>query len=425
MKQIVAAILGYGVVGQGVGELLTGEARKLLMVEGLQVELRYCLDRRVDPDLPLADRIVTDANQIFNDPDVDVICESMGGVTASYEYTKRALSDGIHVVTSNKALVALHGKELLQLAADNNVRYLYEAAVGGGIPLLRNLRSSFPSTQITRIAGVLNGTSNYILTQMSTEGMSFETALQQAQDLGFAERDPSDDILGTDSARKIAIIGSLLTAASISPDKVRTCGITSLNEEVFNVVNKLGLTLRHVALFQERGRSRQYDLMVAPMLLPRTHVLAVAQGVNNAVEVRTSMAGDYLFAGPGAGGLATASALVADVLSCFSQEVGKPFIERWDEPVERFLTSDADQPCQALLLTTPTVWYRAQGEDQDRVRDRFETIELPSHDPDILILSTREDAYTESQLEDDLRLLGTDPHAEETPEVLVLRYLAE
>lgn len=424
MKRIVAAILGYGIVGQGVGALLTGEAHGLLTDEGLDVELRYCLDRGPVPDLPLSDRIVTDPDIIFNDPEIDIVCETMGGVTDSYTYTKRALSAGVHVVTSNKALVAKHGQELLRLAAENGVRYLYEAAVGGGIPLLRNLRSSFPSTQITRVAGVLNGTSNYILTQMAASGTSFNAALSQAQDLGFAERDPSDDVEGTDSARKIAIIGSLLTASAIPTDAVRIWGINHLNEHVFDVVNHLGLTLRHVALFEMRGDKRRYDLMVAPMLLPADHSLAVARGVGNAVEVRTSQAGDYLFAGPGAGGLATASALVADVLSCFSQEVGKSFIERWDQPVDSFLTDDLQRPCRALLLAPSGIWKQVHTEAAEHVRQRFTPI-LPDYpDEGLLIMQTPQQGYTEKQLAEDLQTLAASNETEQA-EILVLRYLAD
>lgn len=423
MKKVAAAILGYGVVGQGIATLLTGESKDVLNEEGLDVEVKYCLDRSVDPSLLLADRIVTDVDIIMNDPEIEVVCECMGGTTASYSFSKRALMAGKHVVTSNKALVAMHGKELLALAAAHKVRYLYEASVGGGIPLLRNLRTSFPANFITRVAGVLNGTSNYILTRMAQEGLDFDLALKEAQALGYAENDPTDDIEGFDSARKITIIGSLLTASALPLDEAWITGIKHLNPYAFKLAEARDLTIRHIAVFEERGETKRFDLMVAPMLVAKDHPIAIARGVGNSVLITTSQAGSYLFAGPGAGGLATASAMIGDILTCFSGSIAQPFRELWDEPVEHFLTEDDARPVRVTLIVDPAEWHRNASDEAAETRQKYQVQAMDASDEAYLICDSPEMGYTEGELQEDLRVLGL--HSELKEKLTLLRYFED
>jgi Homoserine dehydrogenase len=304
------AILGYGTVGRGAAELLA-EPEKISAAAGQSVELAYILVRHDYPGDPFADLMVQDFSVIEADPEVDVVAEVIGGVGAAYDYTRRALQAGKSVVTSNKELVAAHGAELRTLAESKRVSYLFEGSVCGGIPLVGPLSQDLAANRIDEIYGILNGTTNYILTTMETSGRSFTEALQKAQQLGYAEADPTDDVEGLDACRKIAILADLAFGHTIDPDKIPTQGITGITSGDLELAQELGYTIKLL------GRAiRTPDgccAFVAPHLVPQGHMLAAVSGVMNACTVLASNVGEVLFYGPGAGKRPTASSVVADI----------------------------------------------------------------------------------------------------------------
>ena len=307
------AILGHGVVGSGVAELLRQNAAAIARKAGQPIEVRRILDLRDFPGCPYADRFTKDFEQIVSDPEIRVVVETMGGMHPAYEFTRRCLEAGKSVVTSNKELVAAKGDELLQLARDNNLNYLFEASVGGGIPILRPLDQCLAANEVTEVAGILNGTTNFMLTKMFSEGMSFDGALALAQQLGYAEKDPSADVDGCDACRKICILASLAFGRHIYPEQVHTEGIRAITEQDVHAAEAWGGVIKLIGRAARRGDGRLY-ILVAPMLIAGSALIADVRDVFNAVLVRGNAVGDVLFYGRGAGKMPTASAVVADVI---------------------------------------------------------------------------------------------------------------
>ncbi len=309
---IKAAVLGYGTVGSGVVEVIQENNRLIADRLGCPIEVKYVLDLREFPGDKNEKLIVHDVQVIMDDPEISVVCETMGGSGAAYEFTKAALSKGKSVCTSNKELVEKYGPELLKLARENNCNYLFEASVGGGIPIIRPMNTSFAPEQIQSIKGILNGTTNYILTAMAGEGADYAGTLKKAQELGYAERNPEADVEGHDAGRKIAILASLMTGKTVRYADIYIEGITALEAVDFAFADKLGRTVKLIA--EAENNDGDISAIVSPRLLENDHPLAGVNGVFNAVFVTGNMVGDVMFYGKGAGKLATASAVVSDVI---------------------------------------------------------------------------------------------------------------
>ncbi len=324
---INAAVLGYGTVGSGVVEVLEDNGSSIEARSGVSIHVKYILDLREFPGDKYEDRLTHDVQDILQDESVKIVCETMGGVGAAYAFTKQALQAGKCVCTSNKELVAKHGLELLGIAAANNCSYLFEASVGGGIPLIRTINESLTAEQILSIAGILNGTTNYILTKMERESADFAEVLKQAQDLGYAERNPEADIEGHDACRKIAILASLMTGKSVDSEKIPTEGITKINTADFAFAHVAGCTIKLLgrAALTEDGK---VSVLVAPFLVPLDNALAMVGDVFNGIVITGNMQGDTLYYGKGAGKLATASAVAADAIEC-AKNLGKTIPCPW------------------------------------------------------------------------------------------------
>ena len=307
------AILGFGVVGSGVAEVLATNGPHIDQKVDDLIRLKYILDVRAFPDSPFADKVVHDFSVIENDPEVSIVVETIGGAKAALDFTRRALRAGKSVVTSNKELVAEHGCELLKLAAEQGVSYLFEASVGGGIPILRPLNQCLAANEIEEITGILNGTTNYILTRMIRGGLSFDAALKEAQANGYAEQDPTADIEGHDACRKICILASLAFGRHIYPRQVPAEGIAGVTLSDVAWAEACGKKLKLLgrAIRQADGRVCAY---VSPHLVDVENPLAGVEDVFNAIAVKGNAIGDVMFYGRGAGKLPTASAVVADVI---------------------------------------------------------------------------------------------------------------
>lgn len=312
---ISVAIMGHGVVGSGVDEIIRTHKERLFSAIGEELDVKYILDLRDFPDSPHADRFTKNFEDIVNDVEVRVVAEAMGGLNPAYDYTKRLLKAGKSVVTSNKELVAQHGAELLQIAKDNNANYLFEASVGGGIPIIRPLSKCLAANNVDEIAGILNGTTNFILTKMISEGMGFDEALKIAQELGYAEKDPTADVEGHDACRKICILASLAYGKHVYPDNVHTEGITKITLEDVQYAANWGGVIKLIGRCKVEDDGRM-DIGVSPMFVPCSSQLANINDVFNGIMVRGDCTGDVVFYGKGAGKLPTASAVVADIIDC-------------------------------------------------------------------------------------------------------------
>lgn len=309
---IKVAILGYGTVGSGVFEILKENSEIITKKAGTEVDVKYVLDLRDFPGDPCEDVLVHDYNIILNDPEVEVVIEVMGGLKPAYDFVKSALEAGKSVCTSNKELVAKYGAELIAIAKEHDRNFLFEAAVGGGIPIIRPLNAHITADKICEITGILNGTTNYILTKMDKEGADFDSTLKQAQDLGYAERNPEADIEGFDAVRKIAILASLAEGKTINFEEIYTEGISKITSADFKYAKVMGRSIKLL------GKCKTEDgvvvASVAPRMLKADHPLFNVDGVTNGVLVRGNMVGDLVFIGSGAGKLPTASAVVSDVV---------------------------------------------------------------------------------------------------------------
>ncbi len=309
---INVSVLGYGTVGSGVVEILKENADLITKRTGEEIRVKSVLDLRDFPGDPVQDMIVHDFEEIKNDPDVQIVVETMGGVHPAYEFVKASLESGKSVSTSNKALVAAYGPELLEIAQEHNVNFLFEASVGGGIPIIRPLKISLAPDEILEISGILNGTTNYILTEMTNNGSAFDTVLKDAQDKGYAEKDPTADVEGYDACRKIAILTSLAYGKQLDFEDIYTEGITKITDRDICYAKKIGAKVKIFGSSKKVGD--KVSAMVAPKLITSEHPLYSVDGVFNAILVKGNMVGDVMFYGQGAGKLATASAVVSDVI---------------------------------------------------------------------------------------------------------------
>ena len=307
--------MGHGVVGSGVAEILTTHKKKLFAGLGEEIYIKKILDLREFPDSPLADRFTKDFNDILNDREIRVVAEVMGGVNPAYDFVKKCLKSGKSVVTSNKELVAAKGAELLEIAKEENVNFLFEASVGGGIPIIRPMSQCLIANNVDEVAGILNGTTNFILTKMIADGMQFDDALKLAQDLGFAERNPAADIEGHDACRKICILASLAYGKHIYPEAVHTEGITNITLDDVKYAEAFGCVIKLIGRVKKLEDGK-IDIIVAPMLVPNESQLANIDYEFNGIMVRGDCTGDVVFYGKGAGKLPTASAVVADIVDC-------------------------------------------------------------------------------------------------------------
>lgn len=321
------AVLGYGTVGSGVVEVIRTNQAIVNKNAGDEINIKYVLDLREFPGDPVEQILVHDFNTILEDDEVSVVVEVMGGTGAAYTFVKQSLLAGKSVCTSNKALVAKYGPELMAIAKEKNVSFLFEASVGGGIPIIRPIKTSLTADKIQAIIGILNGTTNYILTQMAVEGWDFDKALKTAQQMGFAEANPEADIEGHDACRKIAILLSLVSGKHVDFEKIYTEGITKVSAEDIKYAQKMNRAIKLLASAKEENG--KYYAMVAPFMLPATHPLYSVSGVFNAIFVNGNELGDVMFYGSGAGKLPTASAVVSDIVDAVAH-INENIDMAWD-----------------------------------------------------------------------------------------------
>ncbi|MBO5898970.1 MAG: homoserine dehydrogenase [Clostridia bacterium] len=356
-KSLKVALLGFGVVGSGTAEVITENQDRIRLATGGAMEIRYILDLRDFPDSPFADRIVHDYNIILNDPEVDAVVEMMGGSHPAYEFTKSALMAGKHVVTSNKEVVANFGTELLSIAAEHGVRYLFEASVGGGIPVLRPLAQDMAANRVRAVNGILNGTTNYILTAMKS-GASFDEVLARAQELGYAERNPSADVDGPDAARKIVILTAMSTGLRVDPNTIPMEGIRNIKNEDVAVAESCGCAIKligHMGFVEDK-----LSVWVAPCFVPEAHPLNHIDDVFNGVLIDTDMLGQTLFYGRGAGKLPTAGAVVSDLTDIATHPYDADTAMRWVDA-----TPDQIAPAGAEKLSVCLIYDKGAEPSQD------------------------------------------------------------
>lgn len=326
------AILGHGIVGSGVAELLNKNIQSISSRAGEQVEIKYILDIRTFEGLSYSSLFTNNFEKIINDPDVDIIVEAMGGLNPAYEYVSRALKAKKSVVTSNKELVASRGAELLAAAVENNVKFLFEASVGGGIPIIHPIHQCLAANKLDGIVGILNGTTNYILTKMVRENADFGETLKKAQELGYAESNPAADIEGIDTCRKICILASLAFGKHIYPKYVHTQGITGISPSDIKAAESTGAVIKLLGVSKLMDDNKVY-IIVAPFAVSRENVLANVEDVFNGILVTGDAIGEVTFFGRGAGKLPTASAVIADIIDCVKHPTDRNNII-WDDTNE-------------------------------------------------------------------------------------------
>ncbi|MBE7053237.1 MAG: homoserine dehydrogenase [Ruminococcaceae bacterium] len=360
------AILGFGVVGSGVYEVITKNNEIIKQRAGKKINVKYILDIRDFSNHEAANLFVKDFDTILNDDSVEIIAEVIGGATFAYECTKKALLKGKNVVTSNKELVAKYGHELLQIAKENNVKYYFEASVGGGIPIIRPLKTCLSANQICEICGILNGTTNYILSQMINNDKTLEEALKEAQEKGYAERDPSADIEGHDASRKICILSSLAYGKRVDSDKIYTEGITKLSLEDVKLASKFGYVIKLLGHCKKVGD--MLDVEVSPALVPKHHPLAPVEDVFNAILVNGDAVDDTMFYGRGAGKLPTASAVVADVIDIAKSDGFDPSLMWTDEGSDKIIDH---------LDSKKKFFIRLEGvKDVQTIKSNFDAVDV-------------------------------------------------
>ncbi len=357
---INVAVLGYGTVGSGVVEVIEKNKDMINKKAAEELEIKYILDLRDFPGDPYENKVVHDFNLILNDDEVSIICETMGGVGAAYQFTKSALEKGKSVCTSNKELVAKHGPELLSIAKEHSCNYLFEASVGGGIPIIRPLNYSLTAEKLQGITGILNGTTNYILSKMEKEGTDFETVLKRAQEKGYAERNPEADVEGYDACRKIAILSSLMMGKNVDSEKIVTEGITKITSADFEYAKAADKSIKLLAMSRVVNED-EVMAMVAPAMIDGENPLSMVSGVFNAVLVTGNMLGDSMYYGKGAGKLPTASAVVSDVVDC-ARHQGKVIMCFWDKE---------DAKLVSVEETERSFFVRARSEASEAVKAAF------------------------------------------------------
>ena len=361
---IKVAIFGYGTVGSGVFEVLNKNNNTIQKKLGDELQVKYVLDLRDFENDPVQDVLVHDVEVILNDPEVAIICETMGGVKPAYDFTKRALESGKSVCTSNKELVEKHGAELIKVAKANNCSYLFEASVGGGIPIIRPLITSLAQEEVESITGILNGTTNYILTKMELDGADFDAVLKRAQEKGYAEANPEADVCGYDAGRKIAILTSLAYGKNVDFADIYTEGITAITTDDFAYAKQMDSTIKLFAKSVNKGG--KYYAMVAPFVVNSENPLSSVKNVFNAILVKGNMVADTLYYGKGAGKLATASAVVADVIDC-AKHLGKHVNIVWED--EKLEISPIDSASRRFFV-------RVASTDKAAIEQNFGKVEF-------------------------------------------------
>ena len=358
------AVLGYGTVGSGVVEVINTNQDSINRRAGDEIRIKYVLDLRDFPGDPVQEVLVHDYETIVNDPEVDIVVEVMGGLEPAHTFVKRALEAGKSVATSNKALVAKFGPELMDIARNKNINFLFEASCGGGIPIIRALNQSLTADQIDEVTGILNGTTNYMLTKMDMEGSRFESVLKEAQEKGYAEADPTADVEGYDACRKIAILSSLAYGKFLNYEKIHTEGITRITPEDMEYAKVMGMSIKLLATSRKLSEDSYYAV-VAPFLVGKNNPLYSVNDVYNGIFVHGNVLGDAMFYGSGAGKLPTASAVVADVVD-EAKHLHENMPNEWtDQPLP---LADPDQVSGRFFV-------RVQTTDLSLIRSVFGTIE--------------------------------------------------
>lgn len=367
---IKTAVMGYGTIGSGVTEILAENRDVIAAQAGQEIELKYVLDLREFPDSPIADKVIHEFKLIEEDPEIQIVVETMGGLNPAYPFVKACLMAGKHVVTSNKALVAAHGTELLAIARKKKVNFFFEASVGGGIPIIRPLYHCLMGERIEEITGILNGTTNYILTKMDKEGDTFENALREAQNLGYAERNPEADVEGYDTCRKIAILTAMAAGKEVDYQDIYTEGITKITDVDFKYVEKMGVSIK---LFgTSRIRDGKVSAYVAPVMINSSHPLYGVRDVFNGIMVRGNMLGVSMFYGSGAGKLPTASAVIADIIEA-AQNLKKNVPMGWGNEKQ---TIEPMENMRFRYFVRLAGSFRNKEQDIRRIFGHTEVIEL-------------------------------------------------
>ena len=355
------AILGFGVVGSGVAEVISQNAEHIKENSNVSLKVTKILDIRDFPDSEFANLLTKSFDDILTDDSIDIVCETMGGVTPAFDFVSACLKKGKHVVSSNKELVATKGFELLEIARENNVNFLFEASVGGGIPIIRPLSRCLAGNNVNEIAGILNGTSNFILTKMIVDGMSFADALALAQELGYAEKDPTADVEGLDAMRKICILASLCFGTHVYPNGIYAEGISKVTLEDVAFAESYNCVIKLIARAKKIAEDK-ITVMVTPCFVKNSSMLSGVSDVFNACLVRGDMTGDVLMYGKGAGKLATASAVVGDVIDCASNDKERKFFG-WADEKEGFVAS--------YLENTTAFYVRETDADKAEIEKVF------------------------------------------------------
>ena len=394
------AVMGYGTVGSGVVEVINTNSAVINQRAGDEINIKYVLDLRDFPGDPIQEKIIHDVDIIINDPEIKIVVEVMGGIEPAYTFVKRCLEAGKSVATSNKALVAKHGAELLSIARERELNFLFEASVGGGIPIIRALNSSMTADVIEEITGILNGTTNYMLTKMFYEGADYDEVLKEAQDNGYAERNPEADVEGYDACRKIAILSSLISGQQVDYEDIYTEGITKITKQDMMYAKEMGMTIKLLA--SSKRHKDHLHAIVAPALLGKDHPLYNIDDVFNAVFVHGNMLGDAMFYGSGAGKLPTASAVVADVVD-EAKHLHRNIMTMWKS--EKLILEPIEDTCKRFFV-------RVSGnpeEMKEKVENLFGEVQVVK----VPALENEFGFMTEVMTEGDYR-----KKAEEFPEIL-------
>lgn len=361
---INVAIMGHGVVGSGVAEILIYHAGRIALKAHTPVNVKYILDLRDFPGLSYSDKFIKDFYIILNDPEIKVVTEVMGGINPAYDFVKKCICAGKSVVTSNKELVAAKGAELIRLAEEHNVNFLFEASVGGGIPVLRPIAQCLAANEITEIFGILNGTTNYILNKMIVDNMDFGAALELAQKKGFAERNPAADIEGHDACRKICILAALGFGKHVYPEQVSTEGISEITLDDVYSADNFGCVIKLIGR-AKKLESGKITASVRPTLVSRDCILSDVNGVFNAIMIHGDQTGDVMFYGKGAGKEATASAVVADIIDCVKHIGARKYLF-WEDGAKDYVDNQSDE--------TVRLYVRAVSDNFEELVSQFNVL---------------------------------------------------
>ena len=372
---INVAIMGHGVVGSGVAEILINHNARINERVNSEVNVKYILDLREFKGLSYSDKFIKDFNIILNDPEIKVVAEVMGGLNPAYDFVKALLLSGKSVVTSNKELVAAKGAELIKIAKEKNVNFLFEASVGGGIPVLRPLVQCLAANEITEISGILNGTTNFILNKMIVDNMDFDAALKLAQDKGYAEKNPAADIEGHDACRKICILAALAFGKHVYPEQVETKGITDISLDDISAADSFGYVVKLIG-HARKNNNGKISAFVKPVLVSRECILSNVNGVFNAVMVTGDQTGEVVFYGKGAGKEATASAVVADIMDCVKHIDARKYLF-WEDGDELYVEKDNSKSKFLVRIKSDDFsslsdkFINIFGNDKDFIKNEF------------------------------------------------------